>query len=217
MMKFSLEDARKTAINCAKQYSEHLLDQKLIVIFRDRVTNSISWIEILFLDRNYQHLTGIELINDAGQVIEHQSENFFRKCIDKKLSKKEIAFKKDGTTPLKLAALPSLTRLHSITKIAGDYNGRKPYLYVNKVVGGVNFCMGLIKENNYFVPASALLEDIKKVALNPSQVLAILSKSKEKLTYDKIRYVAKGVNLINLKIPAELLTIIDLSNYIPKA
>ena len=216
MRKFSLEEARNIAINCAKHYSEHLLDQKLIVIFRDRETNSISWIEIVFLSRNYQHLTGLELIDDAGLIIEHQSENFFRKCKANLLSKKEIRFKEDGTTHLKLAALPSLTRLHSITKITGDYNGHKPYLYVDKVVGGVNFCMGLIKENNYFVPASALLEDIKKVVLNPSQVLAILSKPKEQLMYDKIRYITKGLNLLKLKIPEDLSSIIDLSSYTPK-
>lgn len=216
MTKFSKEEASKAAISCAKQYSEHLLDQKMLVIFRDQKTNSISWIEILFLKRHYQHLTGIELLDSKGQVIAHQSENFFRKCIEKKLSKNEIGFKKDGTTHLKLAALPSLTRVHSMTKITGDYNGNRPFLYVNKVVGGVNFCMGLIKENDSFVPASALLEDIKNVTSNPSQVLAIISKPKDQLIYDKIRYVTKGLNLKNLKMPSDLSVIIDLGSYIPK-
>jgi len=63
----------------------------------------------------------------------------------------------DGTTQLKLEALTAITKFTSITKIVGDSNNNQPYLYVEKVVGGVNLCLGLrIDEKMHeFVPVSA--------------------------------------------------------------
>lgn len=43
----------------------------------------------------------------------------------------------------RLGALPAITKFTSITIIVGDSNGRQPYLYIEKIVGGVNFCLGL--------------------------------------------------------------------------
>ncbi|MCD7995119.1 MAG: hypothetical protein LUK37_26405 [Clostridia bacterium] len=62
---------------------------------------------------------------------------------------------------MKLSALPVLMDITKITKITGDYNHVRPYLFVDKVVGGVNFCLGLSKEDDIYVPSSALLENIK--------------------------------------------------------
>ena len=124
-----------------------------------------------FLKRNFQHLTGLELIDSKGNVLHNQSVNFFRKCIDNKLSVDDFQFKADGTTQLKLQALPALMDLTKITKITGDYNNIRPYLYVDKVMGGVNFCLGLSKEDNLYVPSSALLEDIKKCQIIPHKYL----------------------------------------------
>ena len=66
---YSTEEARRVAINCAKQYRDNLLDKKLIIIYRERESNTIKFLEVLFLDRNYQHLTGLELIDDKGQLL----------------------------------------------------------------------------------------------------------------------------------------------------
>ena len=142
--------------------------------------------------------------------------NFFRKCIDNKLGIDEFQFKKDGTTHLKLLALPVLMDVTKITKITGDYNNVRPYLYVDKVMGGVNFCLGLSKEENEYVPSSALLEDIKKLTEAPSQVLAIMEKRIDETTYTTIKHVAKGLNLNNIILPDEINNIISLKNYVYK-
>ena len=175
-MKFTKEDARKRVLNCAKQYQQNLLHKKLLIIFRERQDNSIRFIEVIFHERNYQHLTGLELTNTEGKILQHQSKNFYRKCIENKLGLNEFQFKSDGTSHLKLAALPILMDVSKITKITGDYNNLRPYLLVDKVMGGVNFCLGLSRENDVFIPSSALLEDIKKLTSSPSQVLAIFEK-----------------------------------------
>ena len=59
----------------------------------------------------------------------NQSINFYRKCIENKLGLDEFQFKQDGTTQLKLVALPTLMDITKITKITGDYNNVRPYLF----------------------------------------------------------------------------------------
>ena len=122
----------------------------------------------------------------------------------------EIKFKDDGTSHLKLQALPVLLDVTKITKITGDYNNVRPYLFVDKVMGGVNFCLGLTKEEEEYVPSSALLEDIKKLTDTPSQVLAILEKDVNGNVYETIKHVAKGLNLNHVQLPDEIRNKIDL-------
>lgn len=212
-MRFTKEDARRIVLNCAKQYQNKLVNKKFIIIYRERQDNSVRFIEVIFHDRNYQHLTGLELLNQDGAVIHRQSVNFYRKCIDNKLSIDEIGFKNDGTTQLKLTALPVLMDITKITKITGDYNNLRPYLLVDKVIGGVNFCLGLSREGNWYVPSSALLEDIKRLTDRPSQVLAILQKDSKEEIYHVVKYVAKGLNLNNIRFPDEICQKINLENY----
>lgn len=212
-MKFTKEDARRRVLNCAKQYQQRLLNKKLIIIYREKSDNVIRYIEVVFHERNYQHLTGLELIDKKGNVLRNQSMNFYRKCIENKLSVEELRFKQDGTTQLKLEALPVLMDVTKITKITGNYNNVRPYLFVDKVIGGVNFCLGLSRDDNVYVPSSALLEDIKRLTEAPSQVLAILEKDVDTDIYSTIKHVAKGLNLSNITLPQEINAMIDLKNY----
>lgn len=129
---------------------------------------------------------------------------------------KEFQFKADGTTHLKLDALDSLTDVSKITKITGDYNGVRPYLYVDKIMGGVNFCLGLSKEDDAYVPSSALLEDIKKLTDSPSQVLAIFEKGVNENIYTTVKHVAKGLNLNRITLPDEIKQLISLEKYVYK-
>lgn len=212
-MKFTKEDARRRVLNCAKQYQQRLLNKKLIIIYREKKDNVIRYIEVVFHERNYQHLTGLELIDKKGNVLRNQSMNFYRKCIENKLSVEELRFKQDGTTQLKLEALPVLMDVTKITKITGNYNNVRPYLFVDKVIGGVNFCLGLSRDDNVYVPSSALLEDIKRLTEAPSQVLAILEKDVDTDIYSTIKHVSKGLNLSNITLPQEINAMIDLKNY----
>jgi len=213
-MKFTREDARRRVLNCAKQYKQKLLNKKMIIIYRERKDNAVRYIEVVFHERNFQHLTGLELIDRNGNVLRNQSMNFYRKCIENKLGLEEFQFKQDGTTQLKLAALPVLMDVTKITKITGDYNHVRPYLFVDKVMGGVNFCLGLSQENDVYVPSSALLEDIKRLTEAPSQVLAILEKDVDADIYSTVKHVAKGLNLKKIALPQEINAMIDLDNYV---
>lgn len=213
-MKLTKEDARRTVLNCAKQYRQKLLNKKLMILYRERKDNIIRYIEVVFYERNYQHLTGLELIDKEGNVLSNQSMNFYRKCIENKLGLEEFRFKQDGTTQLKLTALPILMDITKITKITGEYNNVRPYLLVDRVIGGVNFCLGLSREDDIYVPSSALLEDIKKLTDMPSQVLAILEKGMDEEIYATVKHVAKGLNLSKLTLPEEINEMICLDSYV---
>lgn len=82
------------------------------------------------------------------------------------------------------------------------------------MIGGVNFCLGLTREDGVYVPSSALLEDIKKLTDAPSQVLAILEKEIETDVYSTVKHVAKGLNLHNITMPESIKNMINLENYV---
>lgn len=218
MHSYTLDEARNIVMRCAKQYEKNLLGRSFLVIYRDRVDNLIKELEIYFGEDNYQHLTGIELIDKDGRVREHVASLFFDICLKNALKKDEFQFKSDGTTNLKLAALPVIMQIRKVTKIAGNYNGVRPYLVADKLVGNVNFCLGLKKDwkQGGYVPSSSLLEDIKVLTDVQSQVLAIFSKENEEEEYEKIRHVAKGVNLNNLTLPKNISDKISLKKYVSK-
>ena len=218
MHSYTLEEARGIVMRCAKQYKRNLLNQLFLIIYRDRKDNQVKSLEIYFGKENYQHLTGVELVDQYGYIRHHVAELFYEKCVSNRLRKDEIKLRADGTTDLKLAALPVMMEIQKVTKIEGDYNNRRPYLIADKLIGNVNFCLGLLQEEkkNYYVPASTLLEDIKKLTDSPSQVLAILSKGKGEKKYSAIRHVAKGLNLNRLCMPSNMIEMINLNNYIPK-
>lgn len=206
-MNYKYEEARKIVMKCAKEYRDKLLDKRFLVIYRNRSNNCIQSIQVKFYKRNFQHLTGLDIADRDNNILSHCSVYFFNKCINNKLSADEIRFKPDGTTPLKLIALPALMDMTKITKITGDYNNSRPFLMADKVMGGVNFCLGLRKTENEYVPTSALLENIKTLTDAPSQVLIILEKEGDK--FSKIRHTAKGLNYLSLTLPPEITSITD--------
>lgn len=93
-IKFTKENARRRVLNCAKQYQQNFLNKELLIIYRDKQCNNIRYIEVIFHERNYQHLTGLELIDSNGNLLSNQSLNFYRKCMENKLGLGEFRFKK---------------------------------------------------------------------------------------------------------------------------
>ena len=80
MRSYTVDEARKIVMKCAKEYNRNLAGKKFIIIYRDKVDNGIKFFEIFFGKENYQHLTGIELLDEEGNVRQHVAELFFDKC-----------------------------------------------------------------------------------------------------------------------------------------
>jgi len=205
-MEYTLKQAVSVAIKCGKEYKKKFANTKILIIYRNRENNEIESIEIVFRPSNFQHLTGMALLDTQGNQKENCSVEFYHKCTGNNLKATEVRFKEDGTTPLKLDALPSLMDLTNITKIVGDYDNSKKWMEADVIVGGINFCLAVSedKDGSYF-PRSGLLEDIRNITRKSSQVLAIFQKKlSEKAAYQTVRYVAKGLDVSKLKLPLEI-------------
>ncbi len=214
---YTKKEALQIIIATAKEYAKTLEGLNYLFIYRNRCSNEIEYFEAVFLPRNYQHLTGIEFLGAEGNL-QKNAVFFYHKCLSNTLTEEEIRFKKDGTSPLKLEALPKLVQFLRFSKMTALYNGIRPKLAVDRVTGTTNYCLGFVKEGGYFVPSSCLLEDIRKLGDNPSQILAVMSKkaNQSETIYKEIRYVAKGVPLNKLKFSDKLSRLISLEKYVEK-
>ncbi len=216
-MEFTREQAINIAIRCAKEYKRKLSNTRLFVVYRDRESNNIMALEVLFRPSNFQHLTGLIMVDENGQEKKGCAKEFYNRCLSKPfITSDEIRFKNDGTTLLKLGALPSIMDFTKITKICGDYNNAKSNLEADAIVGGVNFSLAISRyesDKEEFFPRSALMEDIRNLVKNASQVLAIFQKpinSTDK--YSDIKYVAKGVDIQKINLPEAISSMIELAD-----
>lgn len=212
-----LKDAIRIISRAAKDYDDKLNGYNYIFIYKNRQNNQIEYFESAFLPRNFQHLTGIEFIDSQGNIL-HNPTQFYQKCLNSTLKESDIAFKSDGTTELKLQALPLIVNFLKSSKMTAIYNSIRPKLSVDRLAGTTNFCLGFTKDKNYYVPSSCLLEDIRNLADVTFHILAIFSKPATKNTpiYKDVRYVAKGVKLTTLSFSDELSSLISLENYTEK-
>lgn len=207
-MKYTLRQAASIAIKCGKEYKKKLANTKVLIIYRSRENNCIEYIEIIFRPSNFQHLTGLILLDTKGNPKDKCSVEFYHKCTGNNLKVSEIKFKDDGTTPLKLDALSSLMDLSNITKIIGEYDSAKKWMEADMIVGGVNFCLAISEDREenkgtYF-PRSGLLEDIRNITRNAFQVLGIYQKNLHEKKYKTLKYSAKGVDINKINMPEEL-------------
>ena len=212
-MAYCKRDAIRIVSSAAKEYQKKLEGTNLLFIYRDRKTNQIEFFEAIFLANNFQHLSGIEMIDSDGNRVQ-SATLFYQKCLDGKLKEEEIRFKDDGTTELKLNALPYVVSFIDKSKITGLFNGKGLTLEIDRLVGTVTYCLGFIQDGEYFYPGSCLLSDFCNLVDVPSQVLAIFSKSVEEKEplYKNIRYLAKGFPIEKVNFPEKLRDKITIEN-----
>ena len=204
-MAYGKKEAIKIVSDAAGVYFSELCNRNFLVIYRDRKTTHIKWFECLFLPRNFQHLTGLEYIDQSGKL-QHKSVEFFNKSRVHMLKEEEVQFKNDGTSQLKLKALPKIINFCKSSKMTTTVDTYRPLLNVDRLTGNVHCCLGFVKENDYYYPASCLLGDIRDFGDNPSQILAVLCKpvNEKNYTYSALKYQAKGVDLRQVGLPARL-------------
>lgn len=193
------EAAIKIITSCAKSYKNNLENKNLLFIFGDLQTP--EYFEASFLPRNFLHLTGIKLVK--GRIV--SSKDFYDRCLNGKLSPDDFYMAQNGTTDMKLSVLPQLMNLHLCAKMVGDYDNTKSLLYTEKIVGNIFACVGFIHENGYYIPNTALREDIRDITISPQKrVLAIFRKDIKQKLYETICYTAKKVNILQLNLSESL-------------
>lgn len=198
-------DAIKIIVSAAERYRNNLEDKNLLFIYKDRDTNKVECLETLFESQNFMHLTGV--VTPLG------SNYFYKKCINHKLSPSDFDFNKNGLTKLKIPILNQITNINKSAKMIGTYNNIKPILYTEKVTGNPHACLGFVKDDNspYYVPNTALKEDIRDITESSMRVLAILCKNKYDDIYTTITYLAKKITFDNIILPSYIRSKINIS------
>ena len=112
---------------------------------------------------------------------------------------------KDGITETKLSILPQLMQLHRCAKMIGDYDNTRPLLYTEKLAGNISACLGFTREKDYYIPNTALREDIRDISVHPTKrVLAIFKKDVTEELYTTLCYTAKKLDISSIKLPDSL-------------
>lgn len=224
-MGITKEKAVEIAIREGKNYKNKLAGTILFIIYRDREDNKIKGLEIEFYPHHYQHLTGLaltEIDKTTGNRIirKYTAKEFYNRCVRKPyITPQEIEFLDNFTIDLKMTALPLITQITKITKMAGEFNiNTKIKLECDYIIGGENSCIGISKnkDNDRYFPRSCLNENIKKITTYSSQVIGIFQKKiNDTEKYKTIKYVAKGIDLSAINMPKEIEDKISLEKYIP--
>lgn len=195
-----LEKALKILNESANNYKKDLLDKNVLFIFYDHKETMIKALEVEFQKRNFKHLTGIKTNNDI------LSEDFFERCLDKRLSPHDIKIKDDGTTIKKLNVISSTLNKNLFSqKIIGNYNGYQLDLKTDKLVGNLYACVGFVKdkEGKFHIPNTLLQVDIRDRIEYSCQVICTFVKNKKDSKYNNLTYKAKKFDYTKLVLPKE--------------
>lgn len=187
----------KLLMETAKLYSENLVNKNLLVIYQDRKTKKFKYLEFVFYKSNFLHLTGVNFSGSTDYNM--NSILFFDKCLNNELSLNDFTYRADGTTRLKLGILRDVVTIHKKAVMIGVYNHSKPSLFTEKIYGNNRVCLGsVMKENGYYVPNTALKEDIRNLVSEWQPIKAIYTKDIEETKYTSLTKSSKDFDPINL-------------------
>lgn len=201
-------EAQKILFECAGLYRDNLNDCNLLFLCTDKHKN-VSTLEVQFMTTGFMHLTGVKF--QKGRA---GAGAFYDKCINRRLGTDEFEMSSDGTTEMKLRILPLLFRKNLSANMVGDFSARAPVLVTEKLAGGVKGCMGFVldEETGYFAPNTVLNLDIRAYMTNQLRIVATFRKKKREDRYVEIVYLAKKIDLRELRFPEKytyLLRLLD--------
>lgn len=172
---------------------------------------TLNKLEVFFPKTIFYHLTGI-VAKDKKEK-EYTANRFYKELINGSIDSKAL-YIKDNTTNLKLKILNQLIYIDKNAKMLGDFSSTKIYLRTNKVLGGVNSCMGFVKNNNYeyFIPNTILKEDIRNITINRKKIIAIFKREMYEHVYKNLTYIKKDFQINKILGNKDISKFIDLEN-----
>lgn len=193
------ENAIKIIAACAKDYHTYLENKNLLFLFGS--PQKPEFFEAAFLPRHFLHLTGVEVTDKHFSG----SSDFYEKSLTGQLSPDDFSLASNGTTEMKLLILPQLMKIYRSAKMVSDYSFAKSTLYTEKLAGNVTACLGFVRNDKYYVPNTALKEDIRDISIKPQRrILIVLRKPIAQVLYQEIGYIAKGLVPQSISFPTEL-------------
>lgn len=203
----------------AKLYRENLEDQKILFLYgipseirkqletEENYLPQLKGYEVAFHRYNFLHLTGVRL---SPKVV--SSIHFYEKCLSNRLTEEDFSFSKDGSTTQKLDILENMMQIKKTVTMIGDFTGRGPKLFTEKVAGNVCGCIGFVKDRNTSlnVPNTLLKKDIRDVTTIPTQkVYAVASKKYMDEKYSIFTKVDKSIHINECRFSDEIENILE--------
>ncbi|MGF0095743.1 PBECR4 domain-containing protein [Peptoniphilus sp. SGI.035] len=181
----------KTIINSGNMFRKNLSNKSLLIISGSINAPNVN--EIEFQNSNFLHLTGV--------VTKVNANNFMRMLEKSRIKISDWDYRKDGTTQLKLRILPDIVNIHNRAKMIGVYDKRRVFMSTDLCIGNTFCYLGLIKtnritnrNNNVYVPNTSIASNIISDTNSRERILAIYRKDKNKIKYDDLTYLAKGID-----------------------
>ncbi len=193
----------KTVIQVAQKYREKLENKNVLFIYLNRYNQEIKYIETKFLSRNFLHLTGLNFLNKYPNY-------FYKLCINNKLKSENIQVSNKKVIQMKLEVLNNLIAIDKKSKIIGNFNNSKLKLNTEIIVGNINWCLGFVKEDDYYVPNTLFKEDIRNVVESANRIICIMTKKIKDDKYVSIDYLAKDFEIEKIIFSKDLENKIDL-------
>lgn len=191
----------------AKTYQDCVLNHQFLFVYNVG-ENEYQYVEVRFKKEQYQHLTGTWL-DRVG------SNDFFDRCIAKRISAKDLKTAYDGTTELKLDVLEGAIRGIGKSSMIGIYDESRVYLKTDQLIGGVAWCIGFIPANNPNLPLLAntlLKEDVRNISKGkPYQIVFAVEKLPGEKKYTRINRMVKNIDILSILDQLEIQSKIDIS------
>ena len=215
MGKYTKQEAISIVTSCAQKYHMEL-DGKTLLFLCQNKHKQLSTFEFSFDGNNFLHLTGLKVsrriftkdvaVNQQASLDVISANEFYQKCLSKKLSPNDFEFADDGTTFLKLDVLPYIVSKNLSANAVADYNSRQPKLHTEKLAGSMKACIGFVadEKSGHYVPNTVLKEDIRDISTNSVRVLAVYRKQRNDAFYAELTYKAKKVDWTSVTLPENL-------------
>lgn len=187
------KEALSIIVKCANIYQRQLLNNNVLFVCYDKQHNKYECFEAAFIAGNFCHMTGVVCRDGL------HPKDFYQKCIEHRLSIDDFEFRGDGTTEMKLSVLPEVIKIHTSSRMTGEFTHTGIQLYTEKITGGTKGCMGFVKDKNYYAPNTVLKEDIRDITRSPQhRIVATFIKKIKDEKYDLLSYTAKKFDIKEL-------------------
>ena len=192
------QEIARIIIRCAALYADNLCGCNYLIVYNTASKDAIKpeCLETVFLSRHFKHLTGVRS--------ELKAEDFYKRCLAKRLSPRDFDVPTDGTCQLKMEVLPYLMVLHKNANSTGVFSqGQGIYIRTERLVGSRRSVMGFARDarqsnNAYYFPNTILNDDLNRLADVRHRILAMLCKELKDPQYEKVCFIARGVELCGI-------------------
>ena len=111
---------------------------------------------------------------------------------------------------MKFQVLDKVLRIQETARFIGDYDGQRPLLMTDKLVGDMECCLGLQLRKKYYSPNTVLKSNIRQEVHRPARtILATLRTERYENKYGDLCYLKSEVPLSDLDLPTNLVEILN--------